>query len=215
MYKILEPLSSLPDGPAALMVRHAERYRIEAYTNGFNVPLTDRGHADALQLGGHLAPWSPIELWHSPAPRCADTARRLAEGAIAKGGQARVVGSDERLLGPYLRDVETVLEIAQRLGRGFLRQWFDGHLDPSIIQGRDATARGQLDVVLEKLLVLERGLVVVVSHDWNILSVRESYMGVRHEDIGWLSFLDGVAMAPAGGDLWMANGQSVERVQIA
>jgi hypothetical protein len=40
-----------------------------------------------------------------------------------------------------------------------------------------------------------RRLDLHVSHDWNIIVLRELLLGVRHEEAGWLTFLDGVAFA--------------------
>jgi hypothetical protein len=42
-----------------------------------------------------------------------------------------------------------------------------------------------------------RRLDLHVSHDWNILTLRERLCGVRHEEAGWLNFLDGVAFTVA------------------
>jgi hypothetical protein len=40
-----------------------------------------------------------------------------------------------------------------------------------------------------------------VSHDWNILVLRELLLGVLHEDAGWLNFLDGLAFSLCAGRL--------------
>ena len=49
---------------------------------------------------------------------------------------------------------------------------------------------------------------VLVTHDWNVLSVREGFMGMRHERDGWPDFMDGVVVTRAGAQVclrWAAH----------
>jgi hypothetical protein len=48
-----------------------------------------------------------------------------------------------------------------------------------------------------------------VSHDWNIIVLRELVCGVRHEDAGWLDFLDGVVFTPTAAGLRAAYRQKI------
>ena len=40
----------------------------------------------------------------------------------------------------------------------------------------------------------------VCTHDWNIMLVRETYLGVRHEEQGWAEFLDGPVLVLHNGE---------------
>jgi hypothetical protein len=39
---------------------------------------------------------------------------------------------------------------------------------------------------------------MLVSHDWNVLTVREHLLGLMWEEHGWVDFLDGVVMRQEG-----------------
>jgi len=192
----------LERGPTVLLLRHAQRAEITDPRTGNNMPLTAAGEAAALRLGrsiaGHLRGEDPVVLAHSPVLRCAQTVSALRAGLVPELTAARVIGARDHLGGPYLRDPPRALEAAWRLGSGFLRQWFDGAFPSSLLQPLAEAARDQVRWAVDALDQDDSPrLAILVSHDWNLMLVREHFFGVRHEDAGWIDFLDGVAVCRA------------------
>ena len=185
-----------------LVVRHAERGPITDLARHHDVPLTDHGHACAVQggrrLGAGLPGASRVAWAHSPVHRCRQTAAGLARGLDEHGVVVVDAGAHDGLGPDYLYAPE---EVVRQYGAGaehFVRRWFDGHVDPRIIASRAEVSRRVLDAVGGLLAV--HAVSVAVTHDWNVAAVREQELGVRVEDTGWPAFLDGfvVARSPAG-----------------
>ena len=190
----LDELETLSD-PLTLLVRHAEREDVRSANDIFTAPLTDKGRQDARKVGAAFAKRGTITFAHSPVPRCEDTAACMAEGARAAGARAEIVGMRPELGGLYIVDIEQAFRAYVADRQRFVRRWFEGELGEDVLLSRRETAKHQLEVVQE--LHGNTPLTVLVSHDWNIMSVREEFLGVRHEDTGWLGFMDGVAHTEA------------------
>ena len=219
-----------PYGCPLLLVRHGERGPLDSALGGSDVPLTPNGHRTANVLGQGLAALSrqPREsseldapagrafvLHHSPLRRCKQTAVAIAHGIRATGLEACVMGPLDGLAGPYLYKPAEALELSFQMGAEFVRAWFDRRLDPVLIGGRAETARSQIGAVLRAQQSEPSSPGVFVSHDWNIMAVREEIFGLRHEDAGWLGFLDGVALVPLGRELVVVYHEEVRRVPLA
>lgn len=188
----------------AILMRHAERGHFNHPAEGANVPITAQGRADAESLGRSFGSCGSIELFHSPVGRCRQTADAIGRGAAQAGVAIPSIVEKGVLGGPYLLNVTAALNKAGELGHRFVREWFDGGLAPGLLKAREATAREQLQAVDTCLSRAERGLVVMVTHDWNLLAVREELFGIRHEDDRWPGFLDGLIVWRADGLLHVA-----------
>lgn len=210
MIDISKSLGNIEPGlPRALLIRHAEREPIPDLRDGYHTPLTDGGRAQVRRFGRRLAPWSPITLVHSPVPRCRDTASRIAAGVEEAGGNARLQGEDPGLLAPYVLDPERAMELAATLRTRFLRAWFEGELPPGVLHDPHHGAHLQLQALTRRLTPDLRGLLVAVSHDWNIMLVREVFFRLRHEDVGWLHYLDGLTLVREPGGIRLIHGEHV------
>lgn len=201
--RLLAALSALPaDAPAVLFIRHAERYDIDLAANPDEVMLTPAGEEAARAFGGRLPLARRLRVYHSPMPRCRVTAERIAEGFAAAGGQVTFAGVLAGLCRAYLTDlpgIRAVMRQYQDAGKDVIRDWFDGRLDPAMIDPRPVAAQKLLRVAEAACDGAgANSLTVLVTHDWELLALRETLLGVRHEDVGWVDFLDGVAMARHG-----------------
>jgi broad specificity phosphatase PhoE len=182
-------------GPTALLLRHAERGPITDLANHHEVLLTDSGIAAATRSGAHLGQVtgaSPVVFVHSPVERCAQTARALCAGLNGAGGVGHVAGVIDALGSSYLRDPARVAEAYLAGGKSFIRMWFDGDIPAEVIAPCADVAALQVRTLREAIEV--HPIVVAVSHDWNIASIREHHLGARFEDVGWPQFLDGVVV---------------------
>lgn len=193
---------------AALFVRHAEREPVLDLRYHEAARLTPRGHQQAREAGALLAKASAhVRVHHSPVERCGETARGLVAGVLEAGGKAELVCEVPALASPFVLNREKLDDIFVAAARqhqgtgfsGFLREWFDGKFPADVIMPRAPAALSQVAAVLEHLNTKD-ALHVFVSHDWNILLVREEIAGHRIED-GWPHYLDGFALTLDGDDL--------------
>lgn len=196
----------------AILMRHAERGHFSHPAEGASVPITPQGAIDAEVLGRSLAQFSNLHLTHSPVGRCRQTAEALGRGAMEAGSRITMLGEDGRLGGPYMLNVSAALNRAGELGHRFVREWFDGRICSSLLKSRRETALEQIATVDDYLRRAKQGLVVMVTHDWNLLAVREELFGLRHEDDRWPGFMDGLVIWRDGVDLQVAWGDSVSAV---
>jgi len=182
-------------GPRAVIVRHAARHPIEDIRRSLEVGLTEQGMEDAERFGRSLRGYR-LRLFHSPAVRCRETAEAIRRGAEAAGALVSLVSPEPALCAPYLKD-DACLAEASRLGKGFIRAWFDGQFPERWICRPSVAADMVLGPVLARLSEPggEGRLDIHVSHDWEISLLREELLGVRHEEAGWPAYLDGITLS--------------------
>jgi hypothetical protein len=194
MSNVLDIINNLP-GQSAIVIRHAERFAIKGNDAHFTTGLTDKGLEDAFDFGASLPHFDRYRLFHSQAKRCRQTAERICEALEVAGKNAAIVGQEEVIGVSYmLTDIHTAFDESERHGNEFIRAWFDGRLEPGIYKPLDETLEQHLGYLRASLLA-SRGLDIHVSHDWNINVLREGIFSLRHEDIGWPSYLSGVAFS--------------------
>ncbi len=178
-------------GNIAIMIRHAERDPITNMSNALDALLTDKGKKDAFDLGQRLTHYSPINLYHSPVPRCQQTAAYILEGFNTTRNSATLTGSIMELGGPYITgNWADITQTIKKYGQSkFVRMWFNNEITPDIIMPLHVAAKIQLKIIAGQL---QSGISAInITHDWNIMIVREYYFNLRHEDIGEPDFLDG------------------------
>ncbi len=197
-----------------LLVRHAERTEITDMRNQAEARLTDQGMIDATLFGHALgASFGPIEMWHSPIPRCRQTADAITGGVERNGGTVRLEGELGWLSGDFVDiDPGWANEQVRTIGAGsFMRKWFDGDYPGDMISSLDAAAVAQMKFVLRQLEHSDSPVIVDVTHDWNLMFLREYYLNLRHEQVGMPPFLDMVALLQRNGRSWLwALGRTAE-----
>ncbi len=214
---ITNTLADVPAGsPAVAMIRHAERDPILDRESGWHAALTKVGTRTAFELGAVLAPLGGLRLDHSPIPRCGQTAAAMADGLRSRAVEPLVGGAIEHFSGPFIRELEEVIEhFITRGNSTFLREWFDGQLPDTAIQPAREAAMEQAMSLNAVLHADGPRLRAVVSHDWNIALVREMLLGVRHEDAGLPAFLEGVMAWREGAEMVLRFRDKTVRIQAA
>jgi broad specificity phosphatase PhoE len=197
--EVLRSVAEVPtEQPAAVMVRHSERESLTDMGEAHLIPLTARGEEAARAFGRHLPAGRTVRALHSPISRCAVTAARIVEGYRAAGGDAALAGILPELGGPYVLDLPATIRLSNELRARYPRAWFDGELPPGVAMPRDEASSLTLTGVDKVLRGTAPGtLLVLVTHDWNVLLVRESVLSLRFEDVGWIDYLDGLLIEPA------------------
>ena len=187
----------------ALLIRHAERFPIVDAANPTQAELNPAGRAAAETLGARFEGFSRLRLFHSPVTRCQQTAECIARGADSAGLPVTLVGPQDPLGIDYILDLAEAGRLTALHGDHFVRLWFSGQIPVRVI-------RPAAEIAAEKLAYLTARLDddadpgrldIHISHDWNTIILRELMLGVRHEEAGWLDYLDGVAFEPKPGAL--------------
>jgi broad specificity phosphatase PhoE len=212
--EVIEAVAGTTDGErAAIMVRHSERESLTDMREAHLIPLTPRGEEGARAFGRHLPPGRVVRALHSPISRCAVTAARIVDGYRAVGGDAALAGVLPELGGPYVLDLPATIRLSNELRARYPRAWFDGELPPGVAMPRDEASSLTLTGVDKVLRGAAPGtLLVLVTHDWNVLLVRESVLGLKFEEVGWIDYLDGLLVRPEGAGLeisWRAHRRTV------
>lgn len=186
------------------MLRHAARHAITDPAHPELAVLTDEGHASAEAFGAALGDFARVRLFFSPVLRCQQTAEGIARGVRRTGATVEIHGAHESLGIGYTRDRDEFGRLFELHGEHFVRLWCGGELPATVIDSADRCASDILAHIRERLAEVTstpRALDLHVSHDINIMAVREQLVGLRHEDVGWLNFLDGVAFGWREGGL--------------
>lgn len=203
--ELLKTLHSLPTGvPAAVCLRHAQRFPIADASDPTLAEITPDGATAAEAFGAHLRGFDCVRLFHSPIKRCRQTAECIARGVAATGCPVTIAGPEPTLGVDYILDLKEAGRLTVLHGDHFVRLWFTGQIAPAVIRAAASIAAGKLAYLTQRLqepCAQGRRLDLHVSHDWNIIVLRELMLGVCHEQAGWLDFLDGVAFSPAAAGL--------------
>ena len=191
-----------------VLMRHAERDPIVTVEDSLGALLNDAGKAQARTLGKKLARFGNLHFFHSPVERCLQTAREMATGAKEKGAKTRIDGELYDLGGPYMKDWRAVMQRVFETGAGtFVREWFGGQLPEGLAMEPDQAAGGQVAGLASQLAEPDwSGLSLNVTHDWNMLLVRNHYFDLDQRALGWPDYLEGVAAFLEDGQLVLQFG---------
>lgn len=201
----------------AAVMRHAARHPIADPQRPEVAELTPAGCEAAENFGQQLRGFARLRLFHSPVNRCRQTAECIALGAERAGVRVEWQGPQRQLGIEYIRDLAEAGRLTMQHGEHFVRLWFNGEVPINVIDEARRIADEKSAFVgrhLAQVAHVPGALDLHVSHDWNIIALRELYVGVRHEEAGWLSFLDGVVFAPEGDRLRVAYRESTREFVV-
>lgn len=216
--ELLSALSELPkDAPAAALMRHAARYPIANSAQPTLAEITPEGAAAAEAMGKQLRDFDCIRLFHSPVKRCQQTAECLAKGVRAAGLDVQHVGPEAALGVDYILDLPEAGRLTDLHGEHFVRLWMEGKIPEPVVRATRHIMELKLRYLAPKLAdpcSAGRRLDLHVTHDWNILVLRELTLGLRHEELGWLTYLDGLAFSPRPNGLLAVYRQHQRQLEL-
>lgn len=202
-HELLDTLATLGSAPAvAAVMRHAARHPIANPAEPTLAEITPAGAKAAAEFGARLAGFDRVRLFHSPVKRCGQTAAAIAQGAAGAGCAVELAGAREEIGVGYILDQPEAGRLTMLHGDHFIRLWVEGKIPATVVQPARSVAARQVNFVVARLREPANGgrrLDLHVSHDWNIIVLRELLLQVRHEEAGWLTFLDGVAFTTDAG----------------
>jgi broad specificity phosphatase PhoE len=183
-----------------LLVRHAERSEISDIRTHATAMLTEQGKADSKVLGRVLGNrFQHVVIWHSPIPRCRDTAGYMVHGMKETTCKARIVGPLSWLSGDFVKaDPGWINHEIVKSTENFFRQWSDGCYSEDQITPMKEAAAVELEKIITQIKNGNSSVIIDVTHDWNILLLREIYLGLHFEEVGLPDYLDSVAILKQG-----------------
>ncbi len=185
----------------AVIIRHAERYSIENMLNAFEAELTEKGIQDAFQFGRDISdivdPGNKrtLLLYHSPIKRCIQTVESIKKGLGNAGHTGSIAGNMFELGGPFITGNwnEIVEEIEKHEYEVFIRKWFNNDYPRDLVMPLKESAHTITGALLERLNG-DNIFTINVTHDLNILVLREYFFHISHEERGLPGFLDGIVL---------------------
>jgi broad specificity phosphatase PhoE len=196
LLKTIEALAS--DASSAAILRHAARFPIMDPARPELAEITAAGALAAEEMGRRIKGYDRVRIFHSPVKRCQQTSEYIARGADEIGLVVEHVGPESALGVEYIYDLGEAGRLSQLHGEHFVRLWVRGEVSAQVIGKTVDIAETKLTYLMGKLREPcreGRRLDLHISHDWNIMVLREHLLGVRHEEVGWLDFLDGISFS--------------------
>jgi hypothetical protein len=190
----IEQFKKIPSGKKiSLILRHAERDPIEKMERAFDALLTENGKKTAVKLGEKISGLQPFTFYHSPVERCRQTADAMMNGITSKKGKVELGGMDLMLGAPYLKgDWRIIADMVTKQGQEkFIRTWFNGEVSEEIVLPLEEAAKIQLRGLIKQLKNSKTNC-VNITHDWNIVLLKEYFFGIQHEQDGMPGYLDGM-----------------------
>jgi hypothetical protein len=192
--KILDWIRDNTPRTVSLLIRHAHRFPIpKGVIKHQNVPLTQKGRKLAFAFGKTLPLSYSLRLFHSPVPRCKETAEYVLKGFQSSDGVAKLMGEKEFLL-IHLVDQREMVRILDEIGhQQFGYRWLKGQFDETIIANPDRVASTMIKGVIRLMENAgEQNMDIHITHDLNILSVRDFISPVPDDTFDWPAYLDGI-----------------------
>ncbi len=188
---------------ASLVIRHAERSSLES---GLHLNLTERGREEAVAFGRQLHEYDRIRLFYSPDDRCHDTAQAIAESAEKIGARIIAFQEDEYLDWITCFVEDRCMLIAERMTPSSLRPLLSGAIIRKILRRSFGESDKIMRHLIQRLLESDSpGLLDVnVSHDWDIMALREYHLGMRFEEYGLIDYLDGLVLFLSDGSVMVS-----------
>lgn len=193
----------------AIIMRHAQRDAIIDIRDALMVPLNPEGIKAARKLGTEMQHLGKLSLYHSPVYRCQETAESMVDGLA---NESSVVGPMDVLGGPYVKGEWSALahEISREGMLPFVRKWFDNKIDSDLMHPLEYVAELKINYLRE---MLSRNISTIhVTHDWNILILREYFFGLKHEDLGNPDFMDGIICYQEGNSMILKYHQHTVKI---
>ena len=179
----------------AVIMRHSDRFFCEDARMEPFMGLTSNGKGYAQDMGAQL-PTAPVpQMFSSFFGRCIETAYLIDKGYTKAHDKLIAHNVTCETLAPfYINDLERGIAMVEEQGSlKFIRNWFDGNIDESIMVDPQKTAQRLADFMVERLDALdENEMALCVSHDWNLFPLKEFYLGLKHEEAGDVGYLEGV-----------------------
>ena len=178
------------------------------------MPLTKEGKRMARELGSRLPIKTPIQLFHSKIHRCKQTAESILGGLHDAGGTGHLMEPRDHLSCEYIEDDPRVFAKYEELGyKEFTNRWFKGELERDLVEPVEEAVKGILTGILEEA-PLKHGLMIHVTHDWNLLLLVGLLIDLKDSDHRWPGFLSGVLLTEEDGVITIRHEDKIATFEL-
>ncbi|OQY00914.1 MAG: hypothetical protein B6I26_06505 [Desulfobacteraceae bacterium 4572_130] len=198
-----------------VIIRHSERhYHTEPLMEPY-MGLTEKGKDYAFNLGENL-PLNPYpKFFSSYFGRCIETSYLIQKGYIQKHNifnNHNIIANE--LSAFYLNDIKKAIAMFTELGSSiFLRKWLEKSIPENIMKNPEKTVNIICNFLITKLNEIDNGnIALCVSHDWNLIPLKEYKLGLTHEKSGDVEFLESVIFFEQQGKYYITNYQKEPQV---
>ncbi|MBF0589824.1 MAG: histidine phosphatase family protein [Magnetococcales bacterium] len=186
-----------------MLMRHGERTQITDAAKADQAMLTDSGIREAKRMGAEVgAEYPQVQLFHSPVPRCGQTAKAIEEGNDSPHLGMINHGPNEALFPPFTPEHVQRFQndhLSHYDDTGFVRAWLGQTLDGRHYPDPQQAAEAQLLFLRERRRRYP-GLHLHISHDCNILLMMQSFMEIAPQEHLWPNFLEPLLLTMTGDD---------------
>jgi hypothetical protein len=193
----------------SVMMRHSARhYNWDQPQEEPFLLLTAEGKEYAYNLGKSLPPGFTLRFHSSMVGRCIETAYLIDKGYVSQGGKTKHNVMEPYLSPSYVKKPFELIKILQQTSPNFIRSWFEGNISTEIIAPPQGAAQDIVTMLVNKQANLpDNHINLGVSHDWNLYLVKEHIMGLKHEDVGRVAYLEGLVVYQEQGKTFVVNHQ--------
>jgi len=199
-----------------LFLRHSHRKSSNDPLELQKLGLTAKGHEIAKIFGTSLPKKRSLQIYHSPSPRCQETAESILEGFRKIGRSSKLMGSTSPLNNTKSNRGFITTQALKYRGIKFIQHWHDDffHKD-SIVPFSDYCTNVYKQIKDDLNKTQPGGINVHVSHDLFIIGLRYGWFNQITEN-EWVSFLSGFAVSFHNGQKTLLDigNLSIEPIQL-
>ncbi len=193
---LIEGLKKFPqNAKIILFLRHSHRKDSNDVKELENLGLTELGCEIAKIFGSSLPKQRPLRIFHSPSPRCVETALKIIEGYKKVGGVSENLGASSPLNETKSSNGFITTQALKYRGIDFIQHWRDNQFSKKdIIPFSEYCANIYSYIMKTSKTAKEGGFDIHVSQDLFIIALRYGWFD-RINIFEWVSFLGGFAVS--------------------
>jgi len=193
---LIEGIKTFPkDSRIILILRHSHRENSNDIKFLGKLGITDVGRKIAYKLGENLPLERFVRIFHSPSPRCKETANKILEGFTKKNGKCKNYGAISPLNNLDSEKDFITTKALKYGGDRFVNLWRSNYFSVNNLMLFSKYCIQTFQNLLKLISnTTEGGLDIHVSHDLFIIALRLGWFDMNLSD-KWVSFLGGFAFS--------------------
>lgn len=174
-----------------LILRHSIREPITDAKDSYRQRLTDEGILLAHHLGKTLSYHSDnFTFFHSPVPRCEQTATSISEGILTNKKQTIEIKPFEPLAGFFYRNWDYCAELMNK--QEFTNKWFANEIPTDCIMPIKEAANKMFNEITSHNN--DNVTNIFITHDFNVFCLKSLFFD-RYEEMEVPTYLEGIIVS--------------------
>ena len=174
-----------------VIIRHSIREPITDAKDSYRQRLTEEGILLAEKLGKKLSLHSDsFTFYHSPVPRCKETATSISKGISSNGKQTLEIKPFEPLAGFFYLNWEYCAALMNQ--QDFTKKWFANEIPTDCIMPIKEAGNFMLNEITNQSN--DSVTKIFVTHDWNVFCLRSLFFN-SYEETEVPTYLEGIIIS--------------------